>query len=386
MIVFISTLFFLLPFISLPVIVSAFLLDNNFKHKKLYMIFLAISASILMFYFTPDSTKDLYRYYIMMGKLSNLTISDFLIYLSSRTEPLSNIYFYIFSKIGNYNYIMIMTTLLSYGLIFYVLFDHQKKVKLYNQDFNIIVICMFAIFYLVDDISGIRFCIGRILFFLALYLDLYKNKKSFLTLILYLITPLIHSSCIILVFIRLMMLLLKNKFNLKTLICMVLLSISPQIIIKMASILSNVPVLSSLGSKAEAYLSLNAGFYPMFVLQIVIMILLLILLLYLKKHDEQINEGYVNFVLVILFVGLLFIQCTSISTRFIRVAEIFSLPILMDYLKTLKKKNKIIVYIIILIISGVSVIFQISHLTFLISYGELFENGIFKNVIGILFQ
>lgn len=386
MIILISILFFLFPFLSLPIILVLFFVDKNFKHKRIYVIFLAILASLLLYYFTPDPSKDLFRYYIIMGKLSAFSISEFWMYLTSRVEPVSNIYLYIFSKIGNFNLIMIATTLISYMLIFHVLFDHQKKVKLSNQDFNIILVFMFSVFYLVDDITGIRFCLARIVFFLALYLDMYKNNKKLYVKFLYLLSLLIHSSCVIFIVLRIFLKFIKNRFNIKTFLFLTVLSISPQVIIKMASVASKISFLSTLSVKAEEYLNLNAGFYPMFILQIIVMLFLFIVLIFLKKNCKSSNTIYINYVLLVLSIGLLFVRCTSISTRFIRAAIIFSLPILMDYLKTLKSKNKLVVYIILLVISGVSICFQISHLTVKITYGDLFETGIFKNIISLLLK
>ena len=286
MVIIISIIFFLFPIFSFPLIILAFLLDKNYKHKIIYAVLLALLAAILLYYFIPDSSKDLYRYYTIMGRLSNLSLNDFFIYMSGRTEPLANIYFYIFAKTGNNNLIMIVTTLISYGLIYYVIFNHQKVAKLSNLDFNVIFLFILSVLYLVDDITGIRFCIARLLVFLALYLDLFKGKKNTWIILLYLISMLIHTSCIVFVLARLFMKISKNKFNICTFLFLLLIAMSPQLIITASSYLSNVPFLSSLSAKAQEYLNLNAGLYSMFVLQIIIAIVLYIILLYAKtkKH------------------------------------------------------------------------------------------------------
>ena len=384
MIILFSVLFFLFPILSMPLILLAFFNEKKIRYKKYYAFLIAVFAGILLFYFIPDSSKDLYRYYIIMNRLSIMSLNNFITYLTSRVEPLSNIYFYVFSKFSSINIIMFATTLISYGLIFYVLFEHQKKEKLANLDFNIITIFALSVFYLVDDITGIRFCLGRLIFFVALYLDMYKNKRSISTLILYTITPLIHSSCLIFVIIRVIITLLKNKYNIKTFLILWFVSLSPTFIIKFANTFSNIPLFSSLGSKAEEYLSLNAGFYPMFILQIIIMFFLFFVLLYTRKHKQDSNTKYINFVLIVLTIGLLFIKSTSISTRFIRAGIIFSLPILMEFIKMLKIKNKCVAYIVIILLSSASLLFQISHLTVKISYGNLFDEGLLKNIFSLL--
>lgn len=386
MIIVISTLFCIMPFFSLPFVVFGFLSSEKLSHKKIYAMCMAIAVSILLYYFIPDITKDLHRYYIIMKKLSVMEISEFGAYLASKMEPLSNIYFYIFAKIGNYNLIIVVTTLISYCILFCVLWEHQKDINLSNIDFNIVFIFMVSTFYLVDDITGIRFCIARLIFYLALYFDLYKENKKIYIKLLYIVSTLIHSSCIIFLLIRILFSFTKNKFNIKTFFALFLVSISPNILIKLANVTSKIYFFSTLSQKAEEYLSLNAGLYPMFILQLVIMMLAFILLLYTRKRNEQSNSNYINYILIILSIGLLFYQCTSISTRFIRAAIVFSIPILMDFLKEIKVKNKPMVYMVILAISIISLAFQLSHLTVKISYGNLFEEGIFKNIISIFFK
>lgn len=385
MITLVSLLFFLLPILAFPLLIVAFLLDKNMLHKKIYSIFIAIEAAIILYYFIPDPTKDLSRYYTIMNRLSFMSIGDFWIYLTSRVEPIANIYFYFFSKIGNHSWIMVGTTLISYFLINYVLFDYQKKRNINNQDFNMIYIFMLCTFYLVDDITGIRFCLARLIFFVALYLDICKNNKTLKVKLLYLLSPLIHSSCIIFLIIRILCHFIKYKFNLKIFLVLVICSISPQIIMKIAHTASNIPFFSSLSAKAEEYLSLSAGFYPMFVVQIIIMLFLFFCLLYVRNRCDKNMLKYANYILIILSIALLFVRSTSLSTRFIRASITFSLPLLMEYLNSLKSKNKLLIYLFMLGICVISLAFQVSHLTVEIHYGTLFEEGLFRNLFALLF-
>ncbi len=384
-IILITTLFFFFPIISIPCLIIFFLFEKNIKRKKYYAILIAIIISIVMYYFVPDISKDLYRYYIIMRRFANMPFNVFLAYITNSTEPLSNLYFYMISKTGNNNLIMIITTLISYGLIYAVLFNHQEKTKLSNFDFNIVFIFMLSVFYLVDDITGIRFCLARLILFWTLYQDLFKGKKNMTILLLYPISILIHTSCIIFVFARILMFLSKNKFNIKIFFLLLMLILSPQIIISMSSYLSNISFLSSLSIKANEYLHLNAGFYPMFILQVIIAILLYITLIYSKEKGLS-NKVYINYILIILSFGLLMITKTSISTRFIRAGIIFSLPVIMDYIKSLKNKSKIAFCLIVFIICDASLLFQYSHLTYLITYDKLFETGIFRNIVSLLLK
>ena len=386
MLLFVSLLFFIIPILAFPIVFISFLLDKNTAHKKIYAFFLIILAAILLYYFIPDPSKDLYRYYIIMNKLSLMDLHEFYVYLTSRVEPLANIYFYIHSKLGNHNLIMITTSLISYSMLFYVLFNHQKNIKLINLDFNIIFIFMISVFYLVDDITGIRFCLARLIIYIALYLELYKGEKGLFVILLYCLAPLVHTSCLIFIIVRFFLYFIHYKFNIKTFFCLFLVSLTPNFIIKFARFFSGIPIFSSFEAKAIEYLELNAGFYPMFILQVIIMIFLIIILIYIKKSDLDTNKKYIDYVLIILCIGLLFVRSTSISTRFIRAGIIFSLPLLMDLLKNLKFKNKIIMYISLFMISAISIAFQTSHLIVEISYGNLFTDGLFKNLIGLLFK
>lgn len=385
MIAAITILFFFLPVFSLPLVLLALILESDNKRKLWYAILIGIFVAILLYYLIPDESKDLYRYYILMGKNYNAPFGEFLLSLTTKTEPISNIYFYLFSKTGNYNLITIFTTIISYGIILYILFSQQKTNRTSNLGFNIILFLSFSTIYLIDDITGIRFCIGRLLFTLAIYLDLYKKKRNILTSLLYLSSALVHTSCIILILLRLFHKMTKEKFNIVTLLLVAAVSLSPTILLSASANLSNIPFLTTLSDKAAEYLELNAGLYSMFILQIILAIIFTFILCWIRKKGKS-NNGYINFVLLVLTFGLLMISKTSISTRFIRAGLTLSLPVIADGVSIATKKQKLILYPTLILASLASIAFQIRHLTYLISYGDLFGDGLFKNLIWLLFK
>ena len=201
--------FVLAPFLATPFVIMGLFLDKSMKNKKIYAIMLAILIALLLYYFIPDESKDLSRYYTIMGQLSTKSIGELWEYALVRDDPMSWTYFYTISKLGNHNLVMIFTTLISYSILFYVVFDHQKKAKISNLDFGMVLVFMLSTFYLVDDITGVRFCIGRLVFFLALYLEMYKGVKKRRAIALYIISALMHSSCILFIGLRILLKIMK---------------------------------------------------------------------------------------------------------------------------------------------------------------------------------
>ena len=384
MIAIISIIFFFFPVFSILPIFLGLSLDK--KYERIYAIFFSIIVAIILYYMIPDTDMDLYRYYRTMNEFSNMSLMKFWQAYGTSAELLANFVLFLFSKFHNNSLIMVFTTLTSYGIIFYILFDYLKITKLGKIERLSILCFVLSTFLIVYNITGFRFCLARLIFFLAIYLDYFKNQKNIITKILYIIPIFIHSSSVTLVLVRMFMFLFKNNIGFKETIIILLISISPNYIIAILSHFTNISFLSTLSSRAEIYLSgAYSGMSNIYLLQLALMFFLLGIVLYEKKKRIG-NQKFINFSLIILLISLFYIKTNSIATRFILISTTNSFIFLQDILGKLKPKNRLVIISAMLAFTFMYLLYQIISLRDVVGYGGLVREGLLKNIIQLLLR
>lgn len=359
MLVLVLILFIFFPILALPFTLIGLLAEKKINNKKIYCAIFSIIASITLFCLYPDSTMDLYRYYNIMHTYSNMSFNNFSSEILSGIEPLMNIIFFIFSQMSNHHLLVLFVGIISYFIQFYIIFDYQKKVNLSNFQLNIIIIYFISTFLIIYHIAGIRLCLGRMIFLLALYMDFFKNKHSLFNKLLYVVPIFIHQSILIFLILRICLFLNKNKFDLKFAILMLMVSISPRILISFTEkISSNVLAFSKLTSRAESYLSIGNSVANIYKLQFALMIFIYLVIAFMKYKKISTNNKFVNYTLAILSVGLFFSYSSSISTRFISTACSFTPIIFMDCIKNILPKDRMAFVLMLMIFSAFYVAFQ----------------------------
>lgn len=377
-------LFSIFPIISLPLTLFAMFFTKNTNIKRIYVFMFAVSISLILFHCIPNNTTDLSRYYKMIDSYSFIPLTEIFETFFSKPEPISYLLFYIISMLGNHSYLMLITTLVSYIILLYIIFDYQKEKKLSNTKFNIVLIYFLCTFLIIYHITGVRFCLARLTFFLALYLDMYKGNKKIYVKILYLIPVLIHISSITLLLIRLLLFINKNKFNIKSFIIILLVSLSPRILYVLTDVLSNFGLFSYISQRLNDYSSVKNEFANIFLLQVALMIFMFLLILWIKLKKVPTNTKMLNFSIMTLIISLLFINVSTISTRFISVVCSFSVLLLMDILSTIKVKDFIWLSVLTLLFSAFYFAFQIIQLTKFGEYVNLFGISLFDNFFALI--
>ena len=176
----------------------------------------------------------------------------------------------------------------------------------------------------------------------------------------------------------------KNKFNMKYAFLIFIISLSPNLLINLASKVINISFLASLSSRAEIYLAnYYSGMSNIYLLQIALMFFMLISTIYLKRTAKNYNEKFINFSLIILIIALAYITTSAISTRFIVIAITNSIIINLDLIEKVKGKNKLFFMICLISFSIVYFVYQVILFKDVIGYGNLFNENILKNIITI---
>lgn len=211
-------------------------------NSKVYIVFCLVCLSLMYYCVSPTSDFDLYRHYEIYSYIRDINVHDifkklnassyvallFNIYVES--SPAYILYVFFLSRIGGSHLLILITNILVYGIVFYIIYDIGKKNGISDKKINLaIVFMLIAINYL--DISGIRNILAISVILLGLYWDLILKKNRIMCIALYVIACLLHMSVIILVFLRLI-LLIKNKLVRRVSIVSVIFSIWIAVIIQ----------------------------------------------------------------------------------------------------------------------------------------------------------
>lgn len=372
--VFIGIIVSFFPILSLPLVILLMVSNKKLNNKKYYAFLFSLIIAMLLYKMTPRTTMDLYRYYQMMDIYSIMEPKLFFQQVFLDVEPLMNIVFYIFSQFGNNNLIIVFTTIVSYAILFYIVFDYQKKIQLSNFRLNIILIYFVSTFVIISNITGIRFCLARLIFFLALYFDLYHNKKGIGVVLLYVLPILIHESLFALLLLRLILFFNKNKIDFKIITFGIIFIMFPNLIPTMLEIISkNFVFLSKFSDKAHNYMQYGNKFDNIYILNLTLTLFVFFIILIIKSKKIEANQKFINYNILVIIISLMFISNETISIRFLVSLISFSLLIMMDFIKKLSSKNCLAFTIAILAISLFYIAFQFIQLTI----GSTFEKLIF---------
>ena len=244
-------LFLILPIMSIPVLLIAFIKDS--KYRKIYGFLLAISLAIISFKIdVKEIALDLKVYYGQMTMLKFINFSEMFEILISQKEPITNLMFFFIAKIGIYPIWQFITTFINYFIIFFILSDYAKTKNIGNKTFTIVLI--FAIVFMnnIFLFTGIRNTFALMIYLCILYNEYIKQKKGIIYKILYIVPVLIHMSMIIGIIIRILMSAKKHK-NL-IVIGLIIYAVSPNLIVQISSLIGELPVFSDLVAKLQVYL------------------------------------------------------------------------------------------------------------------------------------
>lgn len=381
-------LFLVIPIISIPILIFGLIFDS--KNQKIYALMLSISVGLLVYQLLPDTSLDLYRYYQIMDVYKEYSIVEFLEQFLQGSEPLAKFYIYLISKTGRFNLLPMITSIISYNIIFYIFFDYIKDKKISVLERLLLILFILSTFIVVYLI-GIRFVLARLVFFLALYLDLYKRKKA-LPIFLYFISLLLHSGIIICIICRLFLLFTRGCLRIKEIILIFFLAFSSSFVLSFFGILSNIPILSTLSQQLVNYSATGyADGQILYILQFFSMIVigLFIIYLYLHKDTKDKSENiFINFNLLILIFSIINYRIPTYIARLLLIL-LSSVPILFIYYinkkrkenNTIKKNRFVFLYLILMALIVPFMGYQIISLQTAGSY-----NSILINIITLLFE
>lgn len=287
----ITSIYLLFPFLSTPI-----LLFGIYKDKKNYIWYMSgiiLNLALIGYYYIPNISNDLYRHFIRMDMLRDMSISEVL-----RYQPLiiQNLWFYLISLTNNYNLLPFTAIIITFYFTLKPLLDFGKNEKLSNRKLICFVILILAWMHLIWPISGVRNSVAIALFFYGLYKEFIKNDNIKRSYIYYILSTLIHYSVFVLIILRIIIKVFK-KIDSKFMGILLLWGVFTNVIIGVINKI-NVPYLEQVANKAIAYTGYT-GFSNFGLFNIGIMLIFCMVYIYyfykLKKTNKEVFYKYESF-------------------------------------------------------------------------------------------
>lgn len=179
----IGGLFFILPFLSLPLVLFQFFKTRRKFYSILISVFFALTASLLA------PTGDLYRIYIIYFDFQQTSFDGFLSFLSVKPDFLFYVLLYVFAQIGLSVRILIFVLIFSFFQLSFNLLLKQKK------QISILVILLFILqFDFLLQGLFLRFPLSMLIVIYAFINRLEEKRHVLLLLIL---ASMIHFAALI---------------------------------------------------------------------------------------------------------------------------------------------------------------------------------------------
>ena len=374
-------LFFFFPILSLPLLIFLYIIDKD-KKGLFYSILIGVSLGIISYYYVPKEGYDLIKNHNMVLMLQNMKFSDVVsISGSLDLEFIPVLYSYFISFFNNVDLLQFFVVSGGYSILFYMLYDYRKKVSIDNISFFIISLFIFFGFNTLYFISGLYCYLAFIIFSFVFYSEYVNNKNSLICSILYILLIFVHNSLLLPVAILFLMKLLKNKFNIKIVISLVLLFVSTFYVLTYLNTIINSASLQRVLMMYNVYTENNDHYkiyYSGIVFFIEISKLVMTLLCSLKNQKKDIT---INYIFSLSLITILMMIKARLAIRYIMIIQFIGMVPIMNVLKE-KKKYRVIYLIVLVILTCIYMAYFIKMFSDQ-SFGNFFDNKIYKGLIDI---
>ena len=326
--------------------------DSN-KKGILYSLIFGLLFGILSFHFIPEITYDLTKHHNVVDTIKNLSSSSNIIkYLYSiDLELLPKAISLIISCFNNHNYLQLLITSIGYFLIFYMLYDYKKNIKLksiYSIPLVLFIIFGFHILYF---FSGLYSIFSMILFSFAFYLNYIKQKNKKVVYLFYALSLLMHNSIIFPFLILLFFKLTKEKISIKTIILCIIIYYFTGTILEFIDSITSIQFISNINYMYNAYTSKNEIFikyYSGYTYFIELSKLLFLLLLSILNSKNFKTNKKINDFIILMSVMILIMSFKSrIMIRYANLIQFIGIITIQDFFVNIRKNN--ILYYLLMI-------------------------------------
>lgn len=198
---------FLFPPLSLPIAIKGF--RSNFKDWRGYAFLLAIFLATVAYCYTPvKDNPDIVRYFEWAETLGTMPFGEAVTYVlkGEKNLYLLNAFLWLGGKLGDVHLIPALSIFIVYYICFYITCYVAEKEGTPSK-----YVCWYIVFAIVTLnfyalTNNVRNVLGFCVIGYAFFREIYQRKKDVWTIILYIAPLFLHSSCLVIILIRLMLL------------------------------------------------------------------------------------------------------------------------------------------------------------------------------------
>ena len=266
---------------------------------------------------------DLNRYYQILNQMSYMGFGDAAKYGYYNDTIITNYFFWIIAKIGNQHLLPGISSIFVMFNLHYLMKITKESMKLrYNVKISFVLL-VFSIATLLAITTGVRQNWMVSVYAIAIYREFILKKRDALTISLYIMSCMIHTSGILLVVIRLLSF-LKGKYKLLLFLC-------PLFIPFLEGVATKQGLLGNAATKFFEYQSIGDEGLDVRVLLTKVSIMLVLSFMYAKIHNKSTYKEYMNYYLTLILMTMGFLSIEHIFSRLINAVAYLSLPLLTEF-------------------------------------------------------
>lgn len=210
--IFVCTALILLPF---PLIAAAFswrCITKYSSYWKFFLFLFVYTIFVFSYIITPSYENDLTRYFQIVDSIRDLSLGAAAETMNDGL-PVENLLFWIVAKIGNNHLLSAVTTSVVYGITAYITLDYAENEGFLEDAWMVLLlqVLQFSFFSIVNNVRNV-FTFSIVV--LASYRDLYKKKRDFATILLYLLPCFMHKTGAIILLLRLLSMVVRKAMPL----------------------------------------------------------------------------------------------------------------------------------------------------------------------------
>lgn len=378
MVLILTILTILMPIMAIPLLIIA-LFAEGVKYKGYIIFLLSITLGSILYNIIPDYEMDLYRYYELMNNFKYYDVTRIKEIISS-SDPLTYSLMFIIAKLGKNQFLPFYSIMIIYNLFYLAMNKTLKHYRLNKAEYNKAIFFMLSFIIIVGAGTGVRFSMAICFFMNGLYHDVIKHSKW--KYIWYFLSVVSHLTMALLLIIRIIIYICKNKPSKLIYTAFALIMLSPSLIITIFASIAKIPFLSDLAIKLNYYLDPHIPGGPWYLFRMTVFLLTFVLLCKSKKyiHDRGIGP-IIQLEFFLAIISICTIPYYFISIRFINIFN--NLIIFIMIYNWYKKSN---INYINLILLTIFILFSTYQWTLLLeqNYGDLFLYRWVQNIFVIL--
>ena len=209
-------LFGVATYIYLLVIACLLIGFTNVKSKNIFRLY-TVALCVMGFFYTPSETGDLYRTFNTMEWYAGMEFSYFFENLvATSSVPVSRILYWLVGTTGIYNLLPVISSLVSYSLIFYTMEKTQTIYSISRKNVAIALFLLMTTSIYISVVGGVRMTIAMSLIVFCFFRESVEHKFRWYDILLYIIAVFMHDMAIIILAVRLLSPILDSRRKILT--------------------------------------------------------------------------------------------------------------------------------------------------------------------------